>query len=369
MSYNTRLYYTDFNYHLGGMEQPERKWKIGSGFYRYGFNGKEFDKEVSGTTTYDYGFRIYSPALGRFLSVDPLFKSYPWNSTYAFAENDVIRSIDLDGLEKLIVHEIYNKYGQRTQTVLSGIRDKDTKAAINLDLSSKMGIPLAKDDLYVLRHRGNVNGQIFFEGNAGALNSSNIAAIRNAPTVEGKEVNDLPPGTMQQGETTSRGRFYFSPPVDNNNHEFFETQFNQSNSQPITGKNKLMSDFVSGTLINGNAGQSFGLKAIETTSLISRDIDGYISDFKKNNGVNVAFVESVNITIPNNDNRKEWNAISRSLKNKYGASVSINVNANIQESDTGAQGMGRAAGTYGSIQYNVSGVRKGNKNRAAKGAQ
>jgi len=332
--YNTVNNFIDINYYLGGMEMPERKYSSTS-HYRYGFNGKELDKEVSGTTTYDYGFRIYSPSLGRFLSVDPLFKSYPWNSTYAFAENDVIRSIDLDGLEKLIVHEIYNKYGQRTQTVLSGIRDKDTKAAINLDLASKMGIPLAKDDVYVLRHRGYVNGQIFFEGNAGALNSSNIATIRNAPTVEGEEVNDLPPGTMQQGETTSRGRFYFSPPVDNNNHEFFETQFNQSNSQPITGKNKLMSDFVSGTLANGNTGQSFGLKANETTSLISRDIDGYISDFKKNNGVNVAFVESINLTIPNNDNRKEWNTISRSLKNKYGASVSINVNANIQESDTG----------------------------------
>ncbi len=51
--------------------------------YRYGFNGKELDKEVAGTTTYDYGFRIYNPALGRFLSVDPLFKSYPWNSTNA----------------------------------------------------------------------------------------------------------------------------------------------------------------------------------------------------------------------------------------------------------------------------------------------
>ncbi len=37
---------------------------------------------------------------GRFLSVDPLAMNYPWNSTYAFAENDVIRSIDLDGLEK-----------------------------------------------------------------------------------------------------------------------------------------------------------------------------------------------------------------------------------------------------------------------------
>jgi hypothetical protein len=35
--------------------------------------------------------------------VDPLFKSYPWNSTYAFAENDVIRCIDLDGGEKKLV--------------------------------------------------------------------------------------------------------------------------------------------------------------------------------------------------------------------------------------------------------------------------
>jgi hypothetical protein len=37
------------------------------------------------------------------LSVDPLTKDYPWNSPYAFAENDVIRSIDLEGAEKLIV--------------------------------------------------------------------------------------------------------------------------------------------------------------------------------------------------------------------------------------------------------------------------
>jgi hypothetical protein len=29
-----------------------------------------------------------------------LFKEYPWNSTYAFAENDVIRCIDLEGAEK-----------------------------------------------------------------------------------------------------------------------------------------------------------------------------------------------------------------------------------------------------------------------------
>lgn len=67
-----------------------------------------------GGATYDYGFRIYNPNLGRFLSVDPLSKEYSYNSTYAFAENDVIRSIDLDGLEKLMkiyVEVPYNKQG------------------------------------------------------------------------------------------------------------------------------------------------------------------------------------------------------------------------------------------------------------------
>ncbi len=35
--------------------------------------------------------------------MDPLTKDYPYLTPYAFAENDVIRSIDLDGLEKVIV--------------------------------------------------------------------------------------------------------------------------------------------------------------------------------------------------------------------------------------------------------------------------
>ncbi|WP_237390600.1 RHS repeat domain-containing protein [Fulvivirga sediminis] len=65
-------------------------------------------------TQYDYGARIYNPGIARFLSVDPLSSEFPWNSTYAFAENDVIRSIDLEGLEKLIVtkesSQIYNQF-------------------------------------------------------------------------------------------------------------------------------------------------------------------------------------------------------------------------------------------------------------------
>ncbi|MGB0431208.1 MAG: RHS repeat domain-containing protein [Bacteroidia bacterium] len=71
--------------------------------YRYGFNGKEQDPEWNGGgNMYDYGFRIYDPRIAKFLSVDPLFKSFPWYTPYQFAGNKPIWAIDLDGLEEMI---------------------------------------------------------------------------------------------------------------------------------------------------------------------------------------------------------------------------------------------------------------------------
>ncbi len=77
-----------------GMIMSERSFS--SEKFRYGFNGKENDNE---TGTQDYGMRIYNPSLGKFLSVDPISKDYPWLSTYHFASNTPIEAIDLDGLE------------------------------------------------------------------------------------------------------------------------------------------------------------------------------------------------------------------------------------------------------------------------------
>lgn len=88
------------DYYPFGALMPGRTFSARSK-YRYGYNGKENDNEVKGEgNQQDYGLRIYDPRLGRFLSVDPLGAEYPWNSTYAFAENDVIRSIDVEGAEK-----------------------------------------------------------------------------------------------------------------------------------------------------------------------------------------------------------------------------------------------------------------------------
>jgi len=90
------------DYYPFGMEMPGRTFAAASGGdYRYGFNGKEKDTEGEwgGLNHYDYGFRIYNPGIGKFLSVDPLSPEYPELTPYQFASNTPIQAIDLDGLE------------------------------------------------------------------------------------------------------------------------------------------------------------------------------------------------------------------------------------------------------------------------------
>lgn len=98
-----------YNYYPFGMDQPGRTW---GEKYRYGFNGKEKDDNGEwGNTAYDYGFRIYNPSIGRFLSVDPLTKSYPMLTPYQFASNRPIDGVDLDGLEYETYRVTFDQYG------------------------------------------------------------------------------------------------------------------------------------------------------------------------------------------------------------------------------------------------------------------
>lgn len=87
------------DYHAFGSTITERSATFEGG-YKFSFNGKEDDKE---TQTQDYGMRIYDYRLGRFLSVDPLTKSYPFYTPYQFAGNTPIAAVDLDGEEPKIV--------------------------------------------------------------------------------------------------------------------------------------------------------------------------------------------------------------------------------------------------------------------------
>jgi RHS repeat-associated protein len=118
---------TATDYYPYGMNMPGRNYTASvTTKFRYGFNGKELDMEVVGTTTYDYGFRIYNPALGRFLSVDPLTKDYSFLTPYQFASNSPIGAIDLDGLEAIPINGPPYGFYREYQISLSTTYDSET---------------------------------------------------------------------------------------------------------------------------------------------------------------------------------------------------------------------------------------------------
>ncbi len=89
------------DYYPFGMPIPGRRFQLlADSCYRFGFNGKMFDKDIYGDKgSYDYGMRMYNPRLGKFLSVDPLTLKYPHYSPYMFAGDKPTWAVDLDGLE------------------------------------------------------------------------------------------------------------------------------------------------------------------------------------------------------------------------------------------------------------------------------
>lgn len=102
------LYYTAdvitaTDYYPFGMMMPSRSYYGAGNQYRYGYNGKELDKDIS-NDAYDYGMRISDQRLGRFLSVDPISDKYPELTPYQYASNRPIDGIDEDGLEVCLAY-------------------------------------------------------------------------------------------------------------------------------------------------------------------------------------------------------------------------------------------------------------------------
>ncbi len=147
-----------------GLEMPGRTFQAASTTaYRMGFNGKENDRSGSWSGTQlvqDYGMRLYNPAIGKFLSVDPIGKDFPWTTPYAFAENDVIRSIDMDGLEKQeIINSFKWAWRQGTKLVKEGAEGIKTLVTTNPITTAKSAYGGAKDKLKKIGALANVFGQ------------------------------------------------------------------------------------------------------------------------------------------------------------------------------------------------------------------
>ena len=113
------------DYYPYGM-QMEGERSFTSSRYRYGFQGQEHDDEVQGSGNFiQFQYRVHDPRVGRFLSRDPLFRSYPHNSPYAFAENRVVRFVELEGLEIGLGKSDGYYYTSKGGDIVPGVTEDD----------------------------------------------------------------------------------------------------------------------------------------------------------------------------------------------------------------------------------------------------
>jgi RHS repeat-associated protein len=177
------------DYYPFGMEMPGRT--LSSPDYRYGFNGKENDTEWGAQLIQDYGFRLYNPALGRFLSVDPLMKGYPSWTPYSFAMNRVIDGIDLDGLEYLSVNHPALEPGEKasfTRKIVANFRQKYFNLMYNkVSIAGQDFYDIGKHMFYndntgMLSTKGTRSEQATFETKVGIQLIENIKNLPNSPS-------------------------------------------------------------------------------------------------------------------------------------------------------------------------------------------
>lgn len=144
--YNIKQYFLDYT--PFGMRMSERSFN--SSEYKYGFQGQEKDDELKGEgNSYDFGARMFDPRIARFIAVDPKWREFQFQSTYAYALNNPIRFIDEYGegpKDRIKAARKYKGTAYKQQTNIKLRTGMDSKALEFMDCSELVCRVLAYDE-------------------------------------------------------------------------------------------------------------------------------------------------------------------------------------------------------------------------------
>src|SRR5690554_6529997 len=157
--------------------------------YRYGFNGMEKDDNIKGEgNSYTTEFRQYDPRVGRWLSIDPLFADFPWQSPYVAFDNNPIYYKDPKGLAAE-----WNDNGDGTYTAEEG----DSAGSLAKDA----GIPFEAANKIVQQQLGEN-----YRDKDGNINS-NVEDVVNLSNYyrNNEEQNEVPTSSLTFNLTLATG--------------------------------------------------------------------------------------------------------------------------------------------------------------------
>jgi RHS repeat-associated protein len=168
----------------------------------YSFQAQEHDNELKGDgNSLNYKYRMHDPRLGRFFAIDPLSKGYPWNSPYAFSENDVVSCIELEGAEKWKVVHYKDQNNVIVKTVITLYTAKDAYAG----MKKGVGILYMSSTIYTngpgsekFTHSDN-NNSSFFTLPQNRWTARGMTGDRNFYDLQGRGVTASPEEAIERG--------------------------------------------------------------------------------------------------------------------------------------------------------------------------
>ena len=264
-----------------GSGSNSANWSSGSSTYRYGFNGKENDKEVKGEgNTYDLGARLYDPRIGRTPSLDPEKHLYTEISPYVYAIDNPVNVVDPDGKLIIFINGMQDGFQGGTKKYWAGV---DTK------IINRIG------DHHTMYRDGSMGGVFEVNGNSSLSNTSAkqriiagydqgvtdakriIAGLKKDPNDPNKIIETVKIVTHSMGTAYSRGyTIALEKYVEDYNKTHIETPILgfrietqvdiagfQGNQLPVTSKvdNKLFMSGDADGVANGK-----GVGALRTIS-------------------------------------------------------------------------------------------------------
>jgi RHS repeat-associated protein len=289
------------------------KFEIVVRSYRYGFNGKEKDDEVSGNgNSYDYGFRIYDARLGRCLSTDPKYKKYPDISPYTFAENNPILFIDPDG-EEVVIH------GADANATVAALQ-KTTALKLSIDANGKLAGELpqtpstfSKLDIALLSEIRDDKVQV----NLFATDATQVSVDANTVEVDVGGFGGNREFSTPEGETIVRAQQFFNIEQANAKSQ------DGGNSNGTNAAHEIVASYIAGE-------ESPNAKIPVNENPTQGNGDAYLNAHKKASNIDPKFKEKKMVKVE--QNMKKW-IMRLNKKNVLFVFITIILSINVYSQD------------------------------------
>ncbi|KRD11415.1 hypothetical protein ASE21_06830 [Flavobacterium sp. Root901] len=158
---------------------------------KFKYNSKELQDEL-GLNFYDYGWRNYDPAIGRWMNTDPLAEFYVGITPYSYTFNNPVRFIDPDG-RYVDDSYIYQKYTSGKHK--GEYKNPNLVKAWEAFASSKTGIAFlanfAEKNQVIAGHKYEESGKYDKNNtdlNFGSLEKGDVASGRTSHEQKGKHL-------------------------------------------------------------------------------------------------------------------------------------------------------------------------------------